>query len=70
MTDKINAMRIGNLMDVAGRSYTQKVTIEDLHKFKLEFDASDEDDFFEKACMYLESRYNFLADLAEIYDIL
>ena len=70
MTDKINAMRIGNLMDDAGRSYTQKVTIEDLHKFKLEVDASDEDDFFEKACMYLESKYNFLVDLAEIHDIL
>ena len=69
MTDKINAMRIGNLMDVAGRSYTQKVTIEDLHKFKLEVDATDEVDFLEKACMYLESKYNFLVELAEAIEI-
>lgn len=68
MTDKINAMRIGNLMDNAGRTYTQKVTIDDLHKFKLEVDASDEDDFFEKACIYLESTFNFLVDLAELIE--
>ena len=58
-----------HLTSVAIFTYLSESDIQIIEKYKNKFDATDEDDFLEKACMYLESKYNFLVDLAEAIEI-
>lgn len=70
MTQKtIKAIHIGDVMDVNGKTYKFQVTPEQIKKFGLDYDDTDETSMFDAACLFIESRYNLLAELAKTISV-